>query len=534
MSYPRLPFCLARFLNDATSFGCFEENIISFTSVVKQKPEMSDEVEIFLKYVLDRSQEINGSIHQENRGDCEYFLSELLLHVDLLGKTVHFLHEIGNMSSLDNQDKAKWKELERVYSEVEREFVCLYNHRYYQQSQKVERKRPGRPSYNIPKDVLVELRGFNFSWCKISQMFGVSRWTVMRRVQEYGLSDLQEFSNISDNRIDDIIRDYMSRHGSTTGEPLMSGYFHCLGLHVQRSRIRAAINRVDPRNTALRWGALVSRRKYYVPWPNSLWHIDGHHSLIRWRFVVHGCCDGKSRKIMFLKCSTNNLAETVLELFKDAIKNNRGLWPSRIRVDRGVENVLICDEMVTHWGEGRHSFIAGSSTNNQRIERLWRDVFRCVCHFFYFTFYAMEQSGILDVENPIHIFSLHLVFAPRINTALKEFATMFNNHRLSTEHGWTPNQIWLNGIMDDNNPLSSSDGVDTYVVNEFYGEDPGGPRPHLDDDGVQVAPVELAHSKEVSDFVLQYVNVNRPSNQAGIDIYSEVLTLVVQKLEEYL
>ena len=207
-------------------------------------------------------------------------------------------------------------------SDVEREFVCLYNHGYYQQSQKVERKRPGRPSYNIPKEVLVELPGINFSWCKISHMFGVSRWTVMRRVQGYGL----------------------------------------------------------PRNTALRWGALVLRRKYYVPWPNSLWHIDGHryHSLIKWRFVVHGCCDGKSRKIMFLQCSTNNLAKTALELFKDDIKNNRGLWPSRIRVDRGVENVLICNEIVTHRGEGRHSFIAGSSTSNQRIERLWRDVFRCV------------------------------------------------------------------------------------------------------------------------------------------------------------
>ena len=65
--------------------------------------------------------------------------------------------------------------------------------------------------------------------------------------------------------------------------------------------------------------------------------------------MVHGCYDGKSRKIMFLKCSANNLAETVLELLKDATKNNRGLWPSRIRVDRGVENFLICDEMVTHW-----------------------------------------------------------------------------------------------------------------------------------------------------------------------------------------
>ena len=43
----------------------------------------------------------------------------------------------------------------------------------------------------------------------------------------------------------------MSRHGSTTGEPLMSGYFSFLGLHVQRSRIKAEINRVTPRNTGL-------------------------------------------------------------------------------------------------------------------------------------------------------------------------------------------------------------------------------------------------------------------------------------------
>ena len=60
----------------------------------------------------------------------------------------------------------------------------------------VDTKRPGRPAYHIPKEVLVELRGLNFSWCTISDMFGVSRWTVMRRVQEYGISDLQEFSNI--------------------------------------------------------------------------------------------------------------------------------------------------------------------------------------------------------------------------------------------------------------------------------------------------------------------------------------------------
>ena len=41
-------------------------------------------------------------------------------------------------------------------------------------------------------------------------------------------------------------------------------------------------------------------------------------------------------KIMFLRCSTNHLADTVLGLFEDAIKDNRGLWPSHIRIDHDV------------------------------------------------------------------------------------------------------------------------------------------------------------------------------------------------------
>ena len=71
------------------------------------------------------------------------------------------------------------------------------------------------------------------------------------------------------------------------------------------------------------------------------------------------------------------------------------------------------------------------------------------------------------------------------------------------------------------------------MVDEFYG-DPDGPHPRSDDEGVVVAPVELAHSMEITDFVLSQVNVNRPSHQAGIYIYSEVLTLVVQNREAFL
>jgi hypothetical protein len=138
--------------------------------------------------------------------------------------------------------------------------------------------------------------------------------------------------------------------------------------------------------------------------------MDGHNSLIQWGFVIHGCIDGYSRRINFLHCSTNNLATTVLSLFEDAIQRDGGLWPSRLRVDYGIEDVAVCDAMVAIRGEGRGSFIAGSSCRNQRIERLWRDVFRCISHIFYYTFYAMEQTGLLDLDNPIHMFVLHWCF----------------------------------------------------------------------------------------------------------------------------
>ena len=57
------------------------------------------------------------------------------------------------------------------------------------------------------------------------------------------------------------------------------------------------------------------RRPYSVPGPNSLWHIDGHHKLIRWRIVTHGGIDGYSRLIVYLKASSNNKSQTVLANF---------------------------------------------------------------------------------------------------------------------------------------------------------------------------------------------------------------------------
>ena len=96
-----------------------------------------------------------------------------------------------------------------------------------------------------------------------------------------------------------------------------------------------------------------------------MWHIDGHHSLVKWRVVIHGGIDGYSRLIVFLHASTNNCAATVFQLFFKATQVF-GV-PSRVRSDKGGENVDVCYFMIMHRGAGRGSHIAGSSTHNQRI-----------------------------------------------------------------------------------------------------------------------------------------------------------------------
>ena len=54
------------------------------------------------------------------------------------------------------------------------------------------------------------------------------------------------------------------------------------GICVQRERVRQAMRRVDPAGVALRSRRAVKRRTYHVKGPNSLWHLDGNHKLIRY------------------------------------------------------------------------------------------------------------------------------------------------------------------------------------------------------------------------------------------------------------
>ena len=64
--------------------------------------------------------------------------------------------------------------------------------------------RAGRPSFQIPQQMLQDLKSFGFSWQTIANIFGVSRWIIYRRVQEYGLESMSDFSLMSDGELNNI------------------------------------------------------------------------------------------------------------------------------------------------------------------------------------------------------------------------------------------------------------------------------------------------------------------------------------------
>ena len=284
----------------------------------------------FLISVLDKAEHICQNGVGEGAAEA---------HAEVIDQSIRMLRSIRDCRGIGASDKEELDSLAAAFADV----LSSLNHHIAIKSVtpetadencfapgKEEKETPGRPRFDIPAEMLEELRELGFSWIKIGEMLGVSRWTIHRRVEQYGFQNMTGFHHLPDEELDEIVRGFVSDRGRTSGQGFVGGYIKALGLRIQRKRLRESMARVDPQNTALRWGVVVSRRTYQVPWPNSLWHIDGHHAFIRWKIVVHGCIDGFSRRIMFLRCNSNNRAETILNLFLDAINRDGNLWPSRI------------------------------------------------------------------------------------------------------------------------------------------------------------------------------------------------------------
>ncbi|ROI15247.1 hypothetical protein DPX16_1400 [Anabarilius grahami] len=261
----------------------------------------------------------------------------------------------------------------------------------------------GRPRFSITEEQLRFLIEYNFSTKQMADILCVSRRTVKRRLREFSISLRDRYTDLSDSDLDNRVREVVGGNDELGAESVwarLAGQ----GIVVQRHRVRQSLIRANPVGAAQRVTTRrLHRRVYQVAGPNSLWHLDGNHKLIRWRIVIHGGIDGYSRLVVFLKASSNNRSDTVFHSFVEAI-GQYGL-PSRVRCDNGGENNAVCLFMNVFRGFTRGSALRGRSTHNQRIERLWRDVWRGISNTYYALFMLLESEGIRGIlgadEEPV-------------------------------------------------------------------------------------------------------------------------------------
>ena len=97
---------------------------------------------------------------------------------------------------------------------------------------------------------------------------------------EYGLSIRSTYDDIDDNALDQLVQQATNGNRLIGAEGVRARLIG-LGHRIQRQRVRQSLVRVDGGGAALRSAPPIQRRTYTVAGPNSMWHVDGNHKLIR-------------------------------------------------------------------------------------------------------------------------------------------------------------------------------------------------------------------------------------------------------------
>ncbi|KAJ8521328.1 hypothetical protein ONZ45_g1958 [Pleurotus djamor] len=317
----------------------------------------------------------------------------------------------------------------------------------------------GRPRIEIDPGLLgasLDLRGPS----GLASVFGCSARTIRRRAIEYGLVEPGPpvYVTYEDEETGELLRWYSSSTAPTsqlTDDEVDLLVTHILNIFPSfgcRMLTGAAANLTH---------RPIERRVYQVATPNSLWHHDGQHGMIRWRIVIHAFIDGYSRLVTGIQANDNNRARTVLDLFESAISVHG--TPSRVRGDHGVENVEVAAYMEWAYGRDRGSYIWGRSVHNIRIERLWVDITRRFGLKWYNFFMDLELHARLDPNNDSHIWLLHHLFLPSLNQDATEWAEAWNSHSIqrSGARDRSPRDLFFFGVLE--NGIATPDGLPPHI-----------------------------------------------------------------------
>ena len=146
----------------------------------------------------------------------------------------------------------------------------------------------GRPSIELDVDNVNYLLSLGFSKSKVAVILGRSRKTLYNKIAAFpNPDDFEKQSTITKAQLDATVRRIKEEY-SNDREIMVAGHLLKQGVCVQRAKLRESIHRIDSHGVVERRSVAVRRREYHARGPNDVWHIDGHHKLIKWRLVTHG------------------------------------------------------------------------------------------------------------------------------------------------------------------------------------------------------------------------------------------------------
>ena len=198
---------------------------------------------------------------------------------------------------------------------------------------------------------------------------------ILRRL---GLKRKHKPNTADYERIASLINHELDGPGKQLGYRLMWQKLRLLhGIHVPRNTVMTALQVLDPDGAANRRRRKLKRRTYSSHGPNDCWHVDGYDKLKPFGIPIHGCVDGYSRKILWLRyVRSNNDPKSIARLYLNVIRDLQTI-PNRLRSDCGSENVDIAAiqgflrRNHADLRAGLKAHLYGSSHNNQRIEAWW-------------------------------------------------------------------------------------------------------------------------------------------------------------------
>jgi hypothetical protein len=257
---------------------------------------------------------------------------------------------------------------------------------------------------------------------------------------------------------------------------------------VSRDVVMHVLSQLDPEGCLQRRCKKLRRRTYSNKGPNFLWHADGYDKLKPYGFPIHGCIDGYSRRVLWLKVGTSNNNPSVVAFhFLSAVEELKGT-PSILHCDLGTENshLAFLQPFLRRNGPdsyaGEHSFRYGRSVSNQRIEAWWSQLKKSFTEWWIELFQEMQNCGLFDETNDIHRDCLRFCFMHLIQRELDAVVHEWNTHRIRIGK----NQLVPAGIPNELFFLPQVQGTINYIcavnhrdlhVAKTYIEEPDPPAP---------------------------------------------------------